>query len=189
MDKIKLESLQDLLNNQINFQKLLGSDIPEKQVKFDDVQMSLSHNVYQTIEFQEYMEADANERKEELIDYLLFLVNKYLFLGVKVSDEYSLEQALWDTTNTCISITSCPNYANVEQDEYITLIRKHCVFKPWKAKSDGNCVVPEEVWLTFSKALEHFRKIASVTYVSYDELLRCLANKMEVNILRQESGY
>ena len=87
-------TLGDLLRHQIEFQKRLGNALPKSynDVSFDNVQSSLSHNIYQNIELQELMEADAKDRKEELIDYLLFMLNKYIYLGVDIEriDDYAL---------------------------------------------------------------------------------------------------
>ena len=190
----------ELLAAQRSFQQRLGNDLPKDFVTFTNVQMSLEHNTYQIVEFQEFLEADQEDKKEELIDYLLFMINKYLFLGVELSrplkknhllidfSKTTLKNTLWDDLID-FSIASSSNESNIEQDEYITLIRKHAQFKPWKVRKEETCINQEEATLSFYKALEHFRKLSKATYSSYTELLKHLKHKLDVNIQRQNNHY
>lgn len=180
-------SLQDLLDAQISFQKMLGNSVPDKIVAFEHVQKALEHNTYQNIEFQEYMEADGYEKQEELIDYLLFMLNKYIYLGVTVC-ECTVHDALWGTKMT-ISQAACPCHASIEQYDFITLLRQHCVFKPWKANTAENCADFTYVYEAFEQALAQFRCLAHATFIEYYDMLFWLNKKLTVNIDRQHNGY
>ena len=187
---LKLSTFFELLQVQQNFQILLGNDLPKDLVEFEHIQKALEHNTYQNIEFQEFMEADNYEKKEELIDYLLFLLNKYLFLGLFKTDlhDCQLEEALW-SIEQCSSSASCSCYASIEQYEFIKLLREHCTFKPWKIHENTNCAELPYVYQTFKLALEHFRRLAKVTFDSYIDLYSCLVKKLLINIERQHNNY
>lgn len=183
----KLSTLQDLLEKQINFQKQLNNDIPKELVTFENVRMSLEHNTYQQIEFQEFMEADNHEKKEELVDYLLFMLNKYIFLGVNIVDG-SISDALWGHEDAYSSAAaSC--YASIEQFEFIKMVREHCTFKPWKARTRQNCVDYKHVYESFNMALGHFRKLARMTFDNYYDLHTCIIKKLMINLDRQKNHY
>ena len=183
----KLVTIQDLLNIQIDFQKRLGNDIPNDIVTFENVRMSLEHNTYQQIEFQEFMEADNHEKKEELVDYLLFMLNKYIFLEVKTIPG-SLIDILWGEENTYSSAAaSC--YASIEQFEFIKMVREHCIFKPWKARTGETCANRTYVYESFNMALGHFRKLARMTFDNYYDLHTCIIKKLMINIDRQKNHY
>ena len=180
-------SLQDLLDAQIAFQKRLGNPIPDKVVAFEHVQKALEHNTYQNIEFQEYMAADGYEKQEEIIDYLLFMLNKYIYLGITTCKD-SLCNVLWRTPIT-VSSAACSCYASIEQYDFITLLRQHCVFKPWKANTAVNCADFDYVLESFEQALAQFRHLAHATYHDYYDMLFWLNKKLAVNVHRQNTGY
>ena len=193
MDKeniLKLSTFYELLQIQQDFQLLLGNPLPDKTVEFQNIQKALEHNTYQNIEFQEFMEASTYEKKEELIDYLLFMLNKYLFLGLFRTDVHNctLVEALWGNEQ-CSSSASCSCYASIEQYEFIKLLREHCIFKPWKIHENTNCAELDYVEKTFMLALEHFRRLAKVTFDSYIDLYSCLIKKLLINIERQHNKY
>lgn len=183
-------TLTDLLQRQKEFQDMLGNSMPVQLVEFIHIQKALEHNTYQNIEFQEFLEADKYEKKEELIDYLLFMLNKYIFLGVLLTDFKSdyLNIALWGD-DQCSSSSACSCYASIEQYEFIKLLREHCVFKPWKIHESTNCADLPYVKDSFELALEHFRKLAKVTFDSYIDLYSCLIKKLFINIERQFNNY
>lgn len=183
----RLSTLQDLIDKQMQFQKQLGNAMPDSLVSFENVRMSLEHNTYQQIEFQEFMEADNHDKKEELIDYLLFMLNKYIFLGINVV-EGSILDALWGHEDAYSSAAaSC--YASIEQFEFIKMIREHCTFKPWKAKTNENCADYAFVYESFCMALSHFRKLARMTFDNYYDLHTCIIKKLMINIDRQNNNY
>ena len=184
---IEVHTLQNLIDKQASFQKMVGNDVSESFVTFENVQKSLEHNTYQNIEFQEFMEADNYKKKEELIDYLLFMINKYLFLGVNTV-EFTLYDALWGE-ETCCSSAACSNYAGIEQYDFIKLLREHCTFKPWKVRTEESCAESKYVYETFYQALGHFRKLARVTFDNFYDLQTCLLKKLAINIDRQNNGY
>ena len=189
-DILKLSTFYELLKAQEDFQIFLGNPMPAKLVEFEHIQKALEHNTYQNIEFQEFMEANNYEKKEELIDYLLFMINKYLFLGLFRTDIHNceLEKALWGEEQ-CSSSASCSCYASIEQYEFIKLLRDHCTFKPWKIHENTNCADLEYVEKAFTLALEHFRRLAKVTFDSYIDLYSCLIKKILINIDRQYNNY
>ena len=189
----RLFTLNDLLSRQLDFQRRLNNKLPQSIVDFGNVQTSLSHNIYQTIEFQEFIEADSiKDRQEELIDYLLFMLNKYLYLmpvqGVRIPTEVYLSGLLW-SFNSDESLAQCNSLANLEQNAYITLIRKHCIFKPWKNRDGENCAPFNAVYATFIQALDYFKQMANIVFSSYEELHECLEMKLKKNVDRQNSGY
>lgn len=182
-----MQSLQELLTQQIYFQTLLKNDMPNDIVEFDHVRMALEHNTYQQIEFQEFMEADNHEKKEELVDYLLFMLNKYIFLGIKEVDGSMLDM-LWGNEDASSSAAaSC--YASIEQFDFIKLIREHCTFKPWKVRTGENCVETEFIIKSFDLALTNFRKLARMTFDNYYDLHTCIIKKLMINLDRQENRY
>ena len=189
-DIFNLTTIYELLQKQQEFQKFLKNPIPNKIVEFEHIQKALEHNTYQNIEFQEFMEANNYEKKEELIDYLLFMLNKYIFLGIFLSDFENgyLEDILWGNEK-CSSSASCSCYASIEQYEFIKLLRDHCTFKPWKIRENTNCAELNYVEDTFKLALEHFRKLAKVTFDSYIDLYSCLIKKLLINVDRQLNNY
>lgn len=190
MDNVTIDSLlqmNDLIGKQIDFQNLLGNEMPKDIVLFENVKTALEHNIYQQIEFQEFMEADSHDKKEELIDYLLFMINKYIFLGIKCIDS-SIFEKLWDD-NVTESLSSASHYASIEQSEFINLVRHHCTFKPWKAEKGENCVDIEKVHDAFNFSLNTFKRIARMTYNSYYDLYSNIIKKLMINIDRQKSGY
>lgn len=182
-----IHSLEDLIKKQVDFQKFLGNSLPELVVTFECVQKALEHNTYQNIEFQEFMEADKYEKKEELIDYLLFMLNKYIYLGI-YQVEGSLYEALWGDEKCCSS-AACSNYASIEQYEFIKLLREHCTFKPWKVREGKNCAELTYVQETFNQALAHFRKLARVTYTDFYDLQQNILRKLAINLDRQNNNY
>ena len=106
---IVLNNLSDLVECQKNFQIRVKNNIPQNGfVSFGNVQESLKHNFFQEVEFQEFLEADTiDDQREELIDYLLFLVNKFIFLGADVKDiDQSLEGLLWSFKSNSLLIRS-----------------------------------------------------------------------------------
>lgn len=187
-------SFNDLLEHQRYFQIALNNKVPENGiVTFENVQTSIQHNVYQSIEFQEFMEANIKDREEELIDYLLFMINKYLYLidinYVFQKGDSSLNGILWSTPDIQ-SIENCASLAKLEQDFYITLLRKYCTFKPWKVYSvDQNCADPAYAYSIFMLAINQFRQMANIVYHTYDEFYDALIGKVTKNIDRQNSGY
>lgn len=187
----RIVSVSDLMKSQRDFQTMIGNDLPNGVVSFQNVQESLAQNLYQTVEFQEFMEADEKERKEELIDYLLFLINKYIFLGVHpfLDEEDGLFPMLW-AKNCDSSFCQCDSLARIEQNNYITLIRRHAVFKPWKASDmKEDCVSREEAQRTFRDALAIFKQMANIVYHSYYDFYSHLTAKVQINIDRQNNGY
>lgn len=184
----------DLLEHQRYFQIALNNKVPENGiVTFDNVQTSIQQNVYQSIEFQEFMEASLKDREEELIDYLLFMINKYLYLMdisfIQQKGDSSLNGILW-SNNDIQSIANCASLAKLEQDFYITLLRKYCTFKPWKVYSvDQNCADPTYVYGIFMLAVNQFRQMANIVYHTYDEFYDALIGKITKNIDRQNNGY
>lgn len=192
MANIELTGLGDLIQTQICFQKRLGNNVPDDIVEFEHVQTSISHNVYQSIEFQEFLEADSLDRQEELIDYLLFLFNKYIYLGLDPSrfNGQPLLGLLYDEHKTGIlSHGSAASIANLEQNDYITLLRYYCTFKPWKAKTGKECTNKEKVHESFIRAISYFKYLANTTYNSYFEFNCHLERKLGINIDRQNNGY
>lgn len=189
----ELRTLGDLLRRQIAFQKQLGNILPESydNVSFDNVQSSLSHNIYQSIELQELMEADANDRKEELIDYLLFMLNKYIYLGVDVEriEDYHLLGMLFSNGSCGVSFYACSSLAQTEQQLYMSLIRCHTTFKPWKVRGDQTCTNDLAVFDAFLESLDIFKQMANIVYKSYQEFYETLVKKLNVNVERQNSGY
>lgn len=187
-----LNTLHDLLRAQVQFQLRLGNVLPEssKNVSFDCVQTALSHNVYQNIELQELMEADTIDRKEELIDYLLFMINKYIYLGVKIRalPEYNLREYLFDH-HTDASFYTCSALAQTEQQLFISLIRKHVTFKPWKVRDNETCTDEQAVTDAFFESLSIFRQMANIVYDSYADFICNLSDKLDINVDRQNSGY
>lgn len=182
-----LVTMQDLVDCQISFQKLLNNDIPMAIISFDNVKMSLEHSIYQQIEFQEFLEADINDKKEELIDYLLFMINKYIYLGIKQVDGTILDKLWGNENSSSLAAASC--YASIEQFEFIKMIREHCTFKPWKVRIGENCADLKYVYLCYTNALEHFKRLARMTFNDYDDLCNCIKSKLILNISRQKSGY
>lgn len=187
-------SFNDLLEHQRYFQIALNNKVPENGiVTFENVQTSIQHNVYQSIEFQEFMEANIKDREEELIDYLLFMINKYLYLidinYVLQKGDSSLNGILWSTSDIQ-SIANCASLAELEQDFYTTLLHKYCTFKPWKVYSvDQNCADPTYAYSIFMLAINQFRQMANIVYHTYDEFYDALIGKVTKNIDRQNSGY
>ena len=187
-------SFNDLLEHQRYFQIALNNKVPENGiVTFENVQTSIQQNVYQSIEFQEFMEANLKDREEELIDYLLFMINKYLYLMdisfIQQKGDSSLNGILW-SNNDIQSIANCASLAKLEQDFYITLLRKYCIFKPWKVYSvDQNCADPTYVYSIFMLAVNQFRQMANIVYHTYDEFYDALIGKITKNIDRQNNGY
>ena len=186
-------TLGDLLRHQIEFQKRLGNTLPKRydDVSFDNVQSSLSHNIYQNIELQELMEADAKDRKEELIDYLLFMLNKYIYLGVDIEriDDYALFGMLFSNSSCSVSFYTCSSLAQTEQQLYMSLIRHHTIFKPWKVRDNETCTNDLAVFDAFLESLEIFEQMANIVYSSYSEFYKALTTKLDINIERQNSGY
>ena len=187
-------SFNDLLEHQRYFQIALNNKVPENGiVTFENVQTSIQHNVYQSIEFQEFMEANMKDREEELIDYLLFMINKYLYLMdinyILQKGDSSLNGMLW-STHDIQSIANCASLAKLEQDFYVTLLRKYCTFKPWQVYSvDQICADPTYVYSIFMLAINQFRQMANIVYHTYDEFYDALIGKVTKNIDRQNSGY
>ena len=186
--------LYDVLQNQIAFQKSLGNELPTETTTFDNVQMSLSHSIYQNIEFQEFMEADnLEDRKEELIDYLLFMLNKYIFLAdmtvKRILTANPIDKTLWSCHEEQ-SFAQCSHLASLEQETYITLIRNHCTFKPWKKKNGDDCAPDADaIFQSFARALKYFKQMANIVFDSGKEFYDYLEMKMQKNIDRQSSGY
>lgn len=189
----KYLTLGDLLRHQIEFQKRLGNALPKSynDVSFDNVQSSLSHNIYQNIELQELMEADTKDRKEELIDYLLFMLNKYIYLGVDIEsiDDYALLGMLFSNNSGSISFYACSSLAQTEQQLYMSLIRHHTTFKPWKVRDNETCTNDLAVFDAFLESLDIFKQMANIVYSSYSEFYKTLITKLDINIERQNSGY
>ena len=189
----KYLTLGDLLRHQIEFQKRLGNALPKSynDVSFDNVQSSLSHNIYQNIELQELMEADTKDRKEELIDYLLFMLNKYIYLGVDTEsiDDYALLGMLFSNGSCAVSFYACSSLAQTEQQLYMSLIRHHTIFKPWKVRDNETCTNDLAVFDAFLESLDIFKQMANIVYSSYSEFYKTLITKLDINIERQNSGY
>lgn len=190
MDSIvedKLVTVNDLLSKQIKFQKLLGNDIPVDTVTFDNVKMALEHNIYQQIEFQEFMEANNYEKKEELVDWLLFMLNKYIYLGIKGTSG-TLFDELW-CSQSCPSSSLASSYAEIEQANFIKLIRTDCIFKPWKVRENENCADISAVYNALIISLDCFKSLARMTFDSYYDLYSCIVKKLMINIDRQNNNY
>lgn len=188
---IKIKTLYDLVVHQINFQKRLGNTLPDKIVTFENINESLAHNNYENIEFQEFSEAITEEdKKEEFIDYLLFFINKYIYLNIDLSKlAIDLNDILW-VTKSPQSLHICNEYARLEQSDYFTFIRNHCTFKPWKVRKNESCVDEENLQTeSFKKSLFYFRNIAEILFDDYEDFIKSLVSKMSVNIDRQNSGY
>lgn len=188
----KIETLLQLLSHQIEFQKRLENPLPNGIVSFECVKESLSQNLYQMIEQQEFLEANEEERKEELIDVLLFMVNKYIFLGVyeevqKCGDTI-FNRLLWEMPS-CQSFCQCDSLARLEQNNYITLIREHCTFKPWKARNSEECASRQWARIYFYKALDLFYQMANIVFADNDEFIHYLNKKLNINTDRQDKGY
>lgn len=187
-------TIYDLLNSQRNFQKSLGNNLPENSnTSFENVQSSISHNVYQMIEFQEFIEANDTDRKEELIDYLLFMLNKYIYL-IDINDKKSFYKS-FDLNDLYVkksemSVAQCSYYANLEQNSYISLLRNHCTFKPWKVYSkEQSCSNAEKVEDALDKALFYFKQMSEIVFDSYEDFKNHLMHKLEKNVIRQKNGY
>ena len=187
---IDLSSLSKLVDFQRKFQVLVGNEFPKGIVTFENIQESLSQNVYQTIEFQEFMEANEEERKEELIDYLLFLINKYIFLGIDLSGrDQSLKGTLW-SKHSQASFASCDSLYKLEQNDYISFIRTHCTFKPWKVRDNISCVDDSDLQTEyFMYALTYFKDMANIVFSDYQEFFGFLMRKAITNVDRQMTGY
>lgn len=187
-----LTTMSGILEYQAYFQKQLGNALPESctNVSFENVQSSLSHNIYQNIELQELMEADIDSRKEELIDYLLFMFNKYLYLGIDIDKlkAYSPFDLLY-SRHTGISFYVCSSLAQTEQQLYMSLIRKYTTFKPWKVRNNETCTESTAVFDAFLESLDIFKQMSSVVFSSYQEFYESLIRKLRINIDRQNSGY
>lgn len=193
--EIKIETIYDLLECQRQFQLRLNNDVPQYiTTTFKHVQTSIAQNVYQSIEFQEFIEAEfEDDRKEELVDYLLFTLNKYIYLmDISVEKNYYGNVFLKDlfVSKSEMSIASCSNYAALEQNSYISLLRNYCTFKPWKLHGENqNCTDSEQVKLALDKALFYLKQMIEIVFEDYDEFERCLFYKIEKNIVRQIKGY
>lgn len=187
-----LTMISGILKYQAYFQKQLGNNLPEScdKVSFENVQTSLSHNIYQNIELQELMEANVEDRKEELIDYLLFMLNKYIYLGIDVEKltNYALMGMLY-SHHTEVSFYVCSSLAQTEQQLYMSLIRKSTTFKPWKVRDNETCTESAAVFDAFLESLDIFKQMASVVYDSYLDFYKTLIKKLDINIERQNSGY
>lgn len=187
---ISIETFDDLLECQKDFQKRLGNKLPENTVDFTQVQTSLSHNIYQQIELQEFIEAETRkEKQEELIDYLLFMLNKYIYLGINLDGDQSILGTLW-STNSSNSEWTIDSLAKIEQSNYISFIRKWCIFKPWKVRVDTDCVADKvALRYLFFTALDSFRQMSNIMFDTYDEFKQMLMKKLQVNIDRQNFNY
>lgn len=187
-----LSRLDELLKYQMHFQQRLGNSIPKSpdNVSFENVQTSLSHNVYQNIELQELMEADSTNRKEELIDYLLFMLNKYIYLGIDIEklQDYLIVGFLYERS-TQMSFYICSSLAQTEQQLYMSLIRKYTIFKPWKVRANESCTESSAVFDAFLESLELFKQMASTVFSSYRDFYETLVIKIDINDDRQSSGY
>lgn len=186
-----IRMMDELIKRQIEFQKQLNNDLPKDNfVSFENVQNSLAHNVYQTIEFQEFLEANKNDRKEELIDYLLFLVNKYIYLGVTEDtlNDISMFGLLYSSKSDS-SICVCSALAQVEQNNYISLVRHYTIFKPWKVRTSENCVDTPKVLESFLSALDDFKQMSNIVFDSYSDFILTLDKKLNLNIQRQQNNY
>lgn len=187
---IVLNNLSDLVECQKNFQIRVKNDIPQNNfVSFDNVQESLKHNFFQEVEFQEFFEADTiDEQREELIDYLLFLVNKFIFLGVDVKDiDQPLDGLLWSfKSNSSFSIID--SFSRLEQNSYISFIRNHTIYKPWKSHDNISCVdgFSNEY---FIKSLDYYRNISNIMFDNYGQFYEFLIKKLDINIYRQNNNY
>lgn len=193
--EIKIETIYDLLECQRQFQLRLNNDVPQYLVTtFAHVQNSILQNVYQAIEFQEFIEAEfEDDRKEELIDYLLFTLNKYIYLmDISIEKQYYTLTYLEElfVTKSEMSIAACDSYASLEQNSYISLLRNHCTFKPWKIHGENqNCADESKVRDALDKALFYLKQMIEIVFEDYDEFKRCLFYKIEKNIVRQIKGY
>ena len=181
-----------LLNKQIEFQKRLGNKLPDSpdNVCFECVQLSLSHNVYQSIEFQEFSEANKFDRKEELIDYLLFMLNKYIYLGINA--EYAGNAKVrgnlfYEHSNA--SFCQCASFAQLEFQSYLSLIRSYTTFKPWKVRKDASCTSRSEVEAAFCQSIRYFCSMADIVFDDYGEFYETLCRKLTINEDRQNSNY
>lgn len=190
--KPDLSGLADLINTQRAFQIRLGNSVPEiNKAKFEHIQTSILHNVYQAIEFQEFLEATTDDdRKEELVDYLLFLLNKYIYLGLDYTIfTQSIIGSLYSSNMRKMSSGVAVSIANMEQNDYLTLLRFDCIFKPWKAKKDDICAKPIMVYDYFKTAMDYFRHLANMTYDNEEDFLYYLERKININIERQNNNY
>lgn len=189
MGDICIYSLSDLVNCQKNFQERLKNVLPKDIVTFDNVQESLKHNFFQEVELQEFNEANTiDEQREELIDVLLFMINKFIYLGIDLKDnDQSLLGTLW-SFNSSSSFCTIESLARLEQISYISFIRKHCIFKPWKSRNNQNCVdgFSNEA---FIYSLSYYCHMSNIIFDTFDEFYQCLISKMKINIERQNSNY
>lgn len=192
MTKQTLHKLIDVILAQKDFQKRLGNSIPDYSgiVEFEHVQTAISHNVYQVIEFQEFQESETvEEKKEELIDYLLFLINKYLYLGLNIVLDATIEESLCSPDDMSMSSAMVESLASMEQNYFIQLLRRHCIFKPWRVRTSESCTDKDKVRKYFMRSLYCFREIANATYDSVEDFIEHLEKKLTINIDRQNNKY
>lgn len=188
----ELNTVGDLIKAQIEFQYKLNNSLPNEIVSFENVQQSLSHNIFQEVETQEFFESLTTEnRKEELVDALLFMMNKYIYLGIQHTDFSNDSLKHYYNENNNISFSVIDSVFKMEQSLYISFIRKNCIFKPWKSRNENdNCVNNKgALRYAFESSLSCFSKVISIVFDSYEDFCNSLLKKLDINIDRQNSGY
>lgn len=186
---LKFTQLKDLVEHQQNFQKRIGNILPIDFVSFENVQEALRQNFFQEVELQEFMESSTiDDQQEELIDFLLFLLNKYIYLGINSNSfTQSIESTLW-SFNSNSSFCNIESLARLEQTSFISFVRQHCIYKPWKVRKEPNCVngFVDEYFLY---SLDYFKNMANIIFDSYEQFYNMLIKKCQINIDRQNNNY
>ena len=126
------------------------------------------------------------------MDYLLFMINKYIFLGAFLGDKNlgvrKVSEYLFSNSSKQ-SFSQCTSLAHLEHDNFITFIRSNCIFKPWKVKSSDNCSNIELANKAFYISLSYFKQMAEIVFSDYNSFCSTLLDTFEKNITRQKNGY
>jgi hypothetical protein len=142
---------------------------------------------FQRVEIQEFLEASKEEQQEEFIDCLLFLINKYLFLGIADEDTWLMPLFYKDFTR---KDKTMEYMFRKENDLYLYTIRNYTFYKSWKIRDNKSCVLNKDaIQLSFIKSLKLYNYMLNKAFDSIDDFNTILSYKLNKNINRQLNKY